>query len=133
MYECTVDVFRHTRRGRQIPLQIVVSHCVVAGTQDLWKSSQCSKSPSHLSSPRDQLLRGEISQGLSFSRPHFPRICKQERKSGFLPGSRRWKDFLCGQSLKQCLGHSKVQGCNPHIITSNGIIISIAVIVVVVV
>jgi hypothetical protein len=37
----TVAVFRHTRRGHQIPLQMVVSHHVVAGnwTQDLWKSS----------------------------------------------------------------------------------------------
>ena len=44
VYECTVAVFRHTRRGHRIPLQMVVSHHVVAGkwTQDLWKSSQCS-------------------------------------------------------------------------------------------
>jgi hypothetical protein len=27
----TVDVFRHTRRGSQISLQMVVSHHVVAG------------------------------------------------------------------------------------------------------
>ena len=34
-----VAVFRHTRRGHQISLQMVVSHHVVAGiwTQDLWK------------------------------------------------------------------------------------------------
>jgi hypothetical protein len=40
----TVVVFRHTRRGRQISLWMVVSHHVVAGirTRDLWKSSQCS-------------------------------------------------------------------------------------------
>jgi hypothetical protein len=31
MYEYTVAVFRHTRRGHQIPLQMVVSHHVVAG------------------------------------------------------------------------------------------------------
>ena len=44
VYEYTVDVFRHTRRGHWIPLQMVVSHYVVAGnwTRDLWKSSQCS-------------------------------------------------------------------------------------------
>ena len=30
-YEYTILVFRHTRRGHQIPLQIVVSHHVVAG------------------------------------------------------------------------------------------------------
>jgi hypothetical protein len=40
----TVAVFRHTRRGHQISLQMVVSHHVVAGiwTQNLRKSSQCS-------------------------------------------------------------------------------------------
>ena len=31
IYEHTVAVFRHTRRGHQIPLQMVVSHHVVAG------------------------------------------------------------------------------------------------------
>jgi hypothetical protein len=43
LYEYTVAVFRHTWRGYQIPLQMVVSHHVVAinWTQDLWKSSQC--------------------------------------------------------------------------------------------
>jgi hypothetical protein len=30
LYEYTVVVFRHTRRGPQIPLQMVVSHHVVA-------------------------------------------------------------------------------------------------------
>jgi hypothetical protein len=39
-----VAVFRHLRRGHRIPLQMVVSHHVVAGiwTQNLRKSSQCS-------------------------------------------------------------------------------------------
>ena len=31
VYEYTVAVFRHTRRGHQILLQMVVSHHVVAG------------------------------------------------------------------------------------------------------
>jgi hypothetical protein len=33
LYVCeyTVAVFRHTRRGHRIPLQMVVSHYVVAG------------------------------------------------------------------------------------------------------
>jgi hypothetical protein len=31
MYDYTVAVFRHTRRGHQIPLQMVVRHHVVAG------------------------------------------------------------------------------------------------------
>ena len=41
LYEYTVAVFRHTRKGHWIPLQMVVSHHVVAGnwTRDLWKSS----------------------------------------------------------------------------------------------
>jgi hypothetical protein len=40
----TVAVFRHSRRVRQISLQMVVSHHVFAGiwTQGLQKSSQCS-------------------------------------------------------------------------------------------
>ena len=44
LYEYTVAVFRHPRRAHRIPLQMVVSHRVVAGdwTQDLWESSQCS-------------------------------------------------------------------------------------------
>ena len=43
LYEYTVAVFRHTKRGHQISLQLVVSHHMAAGnwTQDLWKSSQC--------------------------------------------------------------------------------------------
>ena len=31
LYEYTVAVFRRTRRGRQVPLQMVISHHVVAG------------------------------------------------------------------------------------------------------
>jgi hypothetical protein len=31
LYEYTVAVFRYTRRGHQIPLQMVVSHHIVAG------------------------------------------------------------------------------------------------------
>ena len=31
MYECSVCVYVHARRGHQIPLQMVVSHHVVAG------------------------------------------------------------------------------------------------------
>jgi hypothetical protein len=33
VYEYTVAVIRHTRRGHQTPLQMVVSHHVVAGNQ----------------------------------------------------------------------------------------------------
>jgi hypothetical protein len=49
----TVAVFRHSRRGHQISLWMVVSHHLVAGiwTQDLQKRSQCSYPLSHLSSP----------------------------------------------------------------------------------
>jgi hypothetical protein len=45
VFEYNLAVFRRIRRGgHQIPLQMAVSHHVVAGnwTQDLWKSSQCS-------------------------------------------------------------------------------------------
>jgi hypothetical protein len=31
MYEYTIALFRHTKRGHQIPLQMAVSHHVVAG------------------------------------------------------------------------------------------------------
>jgi hypothetical protein len=31
IYEYTIALFRHTRRGHQIPLQMVVSHHVVTG------------------------------------------------------------------------------------------------------
>jgi hypothetical protein len=51
----TVAVFKHTRRGRQILLQMVVSHHVVAGiwTLDLRKSSQVllPTEPSHQPDP----------------------------------------------------------------------------------
>jgi hypothetical protein len=41
MYEYTVAVFRRSRRGHRIPLQMIVNHHVDAGiwTQDLRKSS----------------------------------------------------------------------------------------------
>jgi hypothetical protein len=44
IWKYTVAVLRHTRRGHQISLRMVVSLHVVAGiwTQDLWKCSQCS-------------------------------------------------------------------------------------------
>jgi hypothetical protein len=53
IHKYTVAVFRHTRRGRQISLWVVVSHHVVTGiwTHDLQKSSQCSYPLSHLTSP----------------------------------------------------------------------------------
>jgi hypothetical protein len=56
---CTVAIFRHTRRGHLIPLQMVVSHYVVAGiwTLDLWKNHQWSYQLHHLSS---QLLNKAV-------------------------------------------------------------------------
>jgi hypothetical protein len=58
VYDCTVAIFRHTRRGHQIPLQMVMSPNVVAWTwtQNLWKSSQCSYPLSHISSSPDYIL-----------------------------------------------------------------------------
>jgi hypothetical protein len=46
--EYIVAVFRYTRRKHQVPLQMVVSHYVVAGnwTQDLWKSILFTAEPS---------------------------------------------------------------------------------------
>ena len=54
----TVAVLRHTRRGHQVSLWVVVSHHVGAGnwTQDLPKSSQCSYLLSHLASPKQLTL-----------------------------------------------------------------------------
>ena len=44
LYQYTVAVFRHTKRGHQIPLEVVVSHYVAAGgwARDLWRNSRCS-------------------------------------------------------------------------------------------
>jgi hypothetical protein len=57
----TVAVFRHTKRGHQISLQVVVSHHMVAGiwTQDHQKSSQCSYPLSHLVSPINYIFMSE--------------------------------------------------------------------------
>ena len=44
IYLFILCIFRHTRRGHQISLQMVIIHHVVARnlTQDIWKSSWCS-------------------------------------------------------------------------------------------
>ena len=58
MYMSTSSMSSDTpEEGINIPLQMVVSHHVVAGnwTQDLWKSSQCSYPLSHLSNPPEIL------------------------------------------------------------------------------
>jgi hypothetical protein len=59
----TVAVFRHTRRGRQISLWVVVSHHVVAGiwTLDLQKSSLSSYPLSHLKDVVKRLRRRKLS------------------------------------------------------------------------
>jgi hypothetical protein len=58
LHKYTVADFKHTRRGHQISLRVVVSHHVVTGiwTQDLQKNSQCSYPLSHLASPEHLLL-----------------------------------------------------------------------------
>jgi hypothetical protein len=55
----TVAVFRHTRRGHQILLWVIVSYHVAAEiwTQDLQKNSQCSYLLSHLASPYLSVFR----------------------------------------------------------------------------
>jgi hypothetical protein len=59
IYEYTVAVFRHTRRGHPIPLQMIGSHRVSA--HHLWKSSRCSQPLSHLSNPNLCFLLGLLS------------------------------------------------------------------------
>jgi hypothetical protein len=58
LHKYAVAVFRCTRRGRQFPLWVAVSHHVDAGiwTQDLQKSSQCSYPLNHLVSPEVIIL-----------------------------------------------------------------------------
>jgi hypothetical protein len=65
IHKYTVADFRHTRRGSQISLKVVVSHHVVVGiwTQDLQKSSQYSYMLSPLTSPLNSFL---YSSKLSF-------------------------------------------------------------------
>jgi hypothetical protein len=62
IYYYTVAVFRCTRRGHQISLQVVVSHHMVAGIwiPDLRKSSQCSYLLSHLSSPESHCIDSNL-------------------------------------------------------------------------
>ena len=57
VYKYTANVFRHTSKGHQMPLHLVLSQYVVAEnwTQDLWKSSQCYKTL-HLSSPKQKSI-----------------------------------------------------------------------------
>jgi hypothetical protein len=59
----TVADFRQSRRGRQILLQMVVSHHVVAGiwTLDTFgRAVGCSYPLSHLTSPRNSLFRVDL-------------------------------------------------------------------------
>ena len=80
--------FRNTRRGHQIPLQMVMSHLVVVGilTQDLWKKSQ--------------LLTSVISPALVFaslSKIKCPYMC------GFLLASLivfNWSVCLCTNNIR---------------------------------
>jgi hypothetical protein len=78
----TVAVFRRTRRGHQISLQVVVSHHVVAGiwTSDLRKSSQVllTTEPSH--QPRFLRLNWNISM-TSFPSKVQGLLWKEGRKS----------------------------------------------------
>jgi hypothetical protein len=65
----TVAVFRHSRRGSQISLWMVVSHHVVSGiwTPDLWKSSRVllPTEPSH-QPPGEDILNNSL---------HYKLIC----------------------------------------------------------
>ena len=63
----TVAVFRHSRRGNQILLHMVVSHHVVAGiwTSDLRRAVRCSYPLSHLTSPYACIIMHETTLQLS--------------------------------------------------------------------
>jgi hypothetical protein len=91
VYECSV--FMHSRRWNQIPLQMIVSHRVVAGiwTQDLWKISWSSQLLSHLSSSQQVFLNpgkdkklwsawrlGESGWGIQWAKPAWGR-CSRAR------------------------------------------------------
>jgi hypothetical protein len=85
IHKYTVANFRHTRRGHQISLQVVVSHHMVAGiwTQDLWKSSQCSYPLSHLASPllrHFNTIHWGLEQETVFPNTH-PSETHEERRS----------------------------------------------------
>jgi hypothetical protein len=61
VYEYTIAISRHTRRGHQIPLQMVVRNLVVAEywTQDLWKSWAISPAPTY------QVVKGQCAASVS--------------------------------------------------------------------
>jgi hypothetical protein len=69
----TVAVFRHSRRGHQILLQMVVGHHVVAEiwTPDLRKSSRCSYPLSHFTSRWLQFLNLPVNLLWWWSSFHF--------------------------------------------------------------
>jgi glucan phosphoethanolaminetransferase (alkaline phosphatase superfamily) len=78
----TVAVFRHTRRGSQILLRMIVSHHVVAGiwTLDLQKSSRVllPTEPSHQPAPSSyQLLALDLRDcGNKAPQTSFPKQCR---------------------------------------------------------
>ena len=89
LYKYTVADFRCTRRGRQIPLRVVVSHHVVAGiwTQDLRKSSRCSYPLSHLTSPHIWLFTTETKKKSDAFWSDLPFSSAQYSKKNFIDGS----------------------------------------------
>jgi hypothetical protein len=94
----TVAVFRRTRRGLQISLPVAVSHHEVAGTwtQGLWKSSQCSYLPSHLTSPRLCLNKQTVTKNRAEIKEHRPRWSSWQEETLFTSdyGDRRTKSWL---------------------------------------
>jgi hypothetical protein len=80
-----VAVLRHSRRGHQISLWMVVSHHVVAGTWtwDLWKNSRRSQPLSYLTSPTSILYCWAILVAtVRFLFLHFRCILGKEEEGG---------------------------------------------------
>jgi hypothetical protein len=124
VYEYTVAVFRHTRRGRQISLQMVVSHHVVTGnwTQDLWKSTQpvlLTAEPSL--QPLQRILKSTgtklqsrlydswWSYDLSFPVPFWNNIFSKGQEQHTQKEAYHFHVCLCWQSLKHKVFNSQSQ------------------------
>jgi hypothetical protein len=112
----TVAIFRHSRRGRQILLQMIVSHHVVAGiwTLDLWKSSRVllPTEPSH--QPCLWILAIKNTVGLGMVAHTFILALRRQRQADFWvpgqPGLQSEFQDSQGSTEKPCLRKKKKKG-----------------------